>query len=346
VSVLDDVQRRREVDPEDALHDVEDTDGQWRAAADIADVRADLDGVDAVVVAGMGGSGIAGDVAAALAADRLDVPVVVHKAYGLPAWATARTLVAAVSHSGGTEETLSAAAEALDRRARLLAICSGGPLADLGEERSFPVVRVPAGGQPRHSLGWLAVPLLAALGLADGLGEAVDVLHRLGEAQGRDVPADRNPAKRLGALLAAGALPVAYGTAGLAGVAALRLRCQLNENAKLPALSAVVPELCHNDVVGWERDPAPDRGLVWLRDPAGEHARDARRAEILEGLLAPRVSWTATVRSAGGGPLARLASLLLQVDLASVYAAHARGVDPTPVASIDRLKSELGKVPR
>jgi glucose/mannose-6-phosphate isomerase len=344
VSQLDDAAHRGAVDPDDALADVEASAAQWRAAGEHAPAGVDLAGVGAIVVAGMGGSGIAGDVVAAVAAGRLAVPVVVHKRYGLPDWVGPRVLVCAVSHSGDTEETLSAVEEAHRRGARLCAVTSGGALGRLAHERALPVAIVPGGGQPRHALGWLAVPLLVALGLGDDLPEAVAVLEALVAEQGRSVPAAANPAKQLGARLASGALPVVYGTAGLAAVAALRLKCQLNENAKRPALAATVPELCHNDVVGWESGPPPERALVWLRDAAGEHPRDDRRAELLDELLAPQAAWRARLDARGSAPLARLASLLVQADLASVYAAHARGVDPTPVASIARLKAALGRV--
>lgn len=344
-TLLDEEERRRRVDPQDALADVEGAAEQWRNAAAHATTSAALEDVHAVLVTGMGGSGIAADIAAALARPRMAVPIMAHKGYGLPAWAGPRTLVIAVSYSGNTEETLSAVAEALARGAPVLAICSGGQLAELADTHHFPVARVPGGGQPRHSLGWLVVPLLVALGLADDLDEAVAVLAEIAAASGRTVPSEANPAKRLGTLLASEAVPVVYGTDGLAAVAALRCVCQLNENAKLHALLGVVPELCHNAVVGWERALAAPRGVVWLRD-AAEQPRDARRADLVAAMLAERAAWQETIRARGRSDLARLASLVAQVDLASVYAAHARGVDPTPVASIDRLKAELGATPR
>lgn len=341
---LDDASRFGDVDPQDALGDVEATADQWAHARELAgETRIDLDGAGAVVVLGMGGSGICGDVVAAVADQRLPLPVVVHKGYGLPAHVDKSTVVLAASYSGNTEETLSAVDEAIGRGARVTAITSGGRLGELVDAHDLAAVRVPGGGQPRHSLGYLAVPALVALGLTDGLDEAVEVLRRVSAAWGRDVSTEDNPAKRIGRRFGGGAVPVIYGTQGLAALAALRLACQLNENAKLPAFPAVVPELDHNVIVGWEgpSDLAGRAGLVWVRDPAGEHPRNRARVDITNSLIAERFAWTDTLESVGGTPLARAAGLLLAADLISLYAALARGVDPTPVRSIDRLKSEL-----
>jgi glucose/mannose-6-phosphate isomerase len=332
------------VDRADALADVEAAAAQWRHARELAGaVRADLDGVSAVLVLGMGGSGISGDVVATLAADRLPVPVLVHKGYGLPAWVGARTLVLAASYSGMTEETLEAVRAAADRGAALLAVTTGGALGAVAEEAGAPVVRLPAGRQPRHSLGYLVVPLLAALGLDEGLDEALEVLAAQEEQLGRGIPTGDNPVKALAARFADGTVPVAYGAQGIPALAAARLGYQVNENAKLPALSAPLPELCHNAVVGWEGASAlvGRAGLVWLRDPDAEHPANRRRAALVDELLGDRVAWRASLATRGRSPLARLASLLHQVDLVSVYAALARGVDPTPIPSIDRLKAGL-----
>lgn len=341
---LDDVPRVGEVDPQDALGDVEATADQWAHARELTgETRIDLDGAQALVVLGMGGSGICGDVVAGVADQRMRIPVLVHKGYGLPAHVGPRTVVLAVSYSGNTEETLSAVDEAIDRGARVAAVTSGGQLGELVEAHDLTCVQIPGGGQPRHSLGYLAVPALIMLGLADGLDEAEQVLRNVADALGRDVPTDRNPAKQLGQRFADGTVPVVYGTQGPAAVAALRLACQLNENAKLPAFPAVIPELDHNAIVGWEglSDLVGRAGLVWVRDPAGEHPRNSARVEVTEAVLAERFAWTDALTSVGSAPLARLASLLLAADLVSLYAALARGLDPTPVRSIDRLKSEL-----
>jgi glucose/mannose-6-phosphate isomerase len=345
---LDDAGAFGGVDRSDALADVEAAAAQWRHARELAGgLRADLGGVTAVLVLGMGGSGISGDVVAAVAADRLDLPVLVHKGYGLPAWVDERTLVLAASYSGGTEETLDGVRAAIGRGGRLVAVTTGGALGELAAEHDFPAVAPPPGRQPRHSLGYLAVPLLVALGLDEGIDEAIDVLAQQEADWDRALPTEAHPLKAIATRLADGTVPVAYGAQGIPALAAARLGYQLNENAKLPALAAPLPELCHNAVVGWEGDSAlvGRAGVIWVRDPAGEHERNAIRADLVEGLLTAKTSWQVTLTARGAAPLARLASLLHAVDVLSVYTAIARGVDPTPIPSIDALKAGLAEQP-
>lgn len=332
-----------EVDASDALADVEGTALQWAGAARLDVPSLPLESYDHVCVLGMGGSGITGDALAAVAADAAaPAPVIAHKGYGLPAWAGRGTLVVAVSYSGDTEETLSGVRAAAERGCPLLAVSSGGALAQLAAGCAAPHVAVPGGGMPRHNLGWLLVPVLRALGFGSGVGEAVELLEGLGRDWGRDVPTAANPAKQAGALVAGSALTHAYGGSTLAVVAASRAKAQLNENAKLPAAAAAVPELCHNEVMGWEAPPEGLRaGVLWLRDPAGEHDRTALRIQLLEPLLAPTVAWQRSHAASGTSAVARLASLLLFVDLVSIYTALARDVDPTPIAAIARLKEAL-----
>ena len=342
---LDAPEKFADCDTADALGDVESTPAQWREAAAAAPGALDLAAVDAVVVSGMGGSGIAGDVLWALSLEDYPRPVIVHKGYGLPAFVGARTLVVSFSHSGSTEETLSGFAEAGRRGAQRLVVTGGGPLAEQAQAAGVPVATVPGGARPpRHSLGALLVPALVALGLDAGLSEAITTLDAIAAVQGRDVATADNPAKQVAAAIAGqGLVPLAWGGMGIGAVAAYRLKCQLNENAKLPALHAELPEADHNDVVGWEQ-PSVLRGataLVELRDPAGEHPRINRRFAITTDLVTETVAFHAVVHATGSSPLARMASLLLQVDLLSVYTALAADRDPTPIASIDRLKAAL-----
>ncbi len=336
------------VDPSDALGDVESSGRQWAHAGELAGPRADLAGVDAVVVTGMGGSGIGGDVLRHLAAGLAPWPVVAHKGYGLPAFVGPRTLVVATSYSGNTEETLSAFDEAGRRGARRVAITSGGKLGACCDAQDVAWARVPGGRQPRHSLGYLLVPALVAVGLDDGTEEAVRQLTEIAQTLGRKVPVAANPAKRLAQRLAGSGVCMLLGSQGLAGVAAYRLKCQLAENAKLPAMWAELPEADHNEVVAWQ-EPAPpsgEGGLICLRDRDGEHPRVGRRFDVTTALLDERFAWQAELTATGMSPLARLASLVLQADLVSVYTALALDRDPTPVRTIDLLKTALASPPQ
>ncbi len=320
----------------------------------------------AVVVCGMGGSGIAGDVLAAVAGPGCPVPVLTHRGYGLPAWVGAADLVVAVSCSGRTEETLSALEEAVRRGCRLLVVgAAGSPVEGLARQGRAPFVPVTQGRQPRASAWALSTPLLVAahaLGLApagpEELEEAALVLEEGARACAPSVAAAANPAKRLAADLS-GTLPVLWGTSPLAGTAAYRFACQLNENAQVPATWGVLPEANHNQVValdgawagagGGEDDFFRDRvddveraglRLVLLRD-ADEHPQVRRRTEVSADLAAERGVPVSTVRAEGRSAVARLASLVGLTDWASAYVALLEGTDPTPVDAITALKARI-----
>ena len=322
----------------------------------------------AVVVCGMGGSGIAGDVLAAVAGPGCPVPVLTHRGYGLPAWVGPVDLVVAVSCSGATEETLSALEEAVRRGCRLLVVGrDGSPLEQLGRRGRAVVVPVTQGRQPRASVWALSTPLVVAahaLGLlaapAEAVEEAAVVLEQVADRCRTDADAVVNPAKRL-ALDLDGRLPVLWGTSPLAGTAAYRFACQLNENAQRPATWGVLPEANHNQVVAFDRPSATaapddaddffrDRGqdvdreagmsLVLLRD-SEEHPQVALRAEVSAELGRERDLTVVQLRAEGASSFARLASLIGVTDWASAYLALLQGTDPTPVDAITALKQRI-----
>jgi glucose/mannose-6-phosphate isomerase len=323
----------------------------------------------AVVVVGMGGSGIAGDVLAAVAGPTCPVPVVTHRGYGLPAWVGPVDLVVAVSCSGSTEETLSALEEAVRRGCRLLVVGrSGSPVDDLGQRGRAVFVPVTQGRQPRASMWALSTPLVVAaheLGLLSAPGDVVEeaarTLEDVAERCRVDAASLVNPAKRL-ALDLSGRLPVLWGTSPLAGTVAYRFACQFNENAKSPATWGVLPEANHNQVVAFDGPfagaaPAPseddffrDRGddedvearlsLVLLRD-TDEHPQVSRRADVSAELARERDVPVLQLRAEGSSAFARLASLVGLTDWASAYLALAQGLDPTPVDAITALKERI-----
>lgn len=350
---LDDLATLERLDSLDVLGAVERFAEQCREAWSIGRSAHDLpdaDGLDSIVVLGMGGSGISGDVAQAIVEPRLPLPWRTIKGYGpLPEWVGRNTLVFAVSYSGGTEETLAAFEEAHNRGARGVAISSGGRLADLAQRYGVTHVEIPGGLQPRASLGFLALPLLAVLvemGLVPDLqldvDEAVEVLTVLGDRCHRKVAASENPAKALAQKLA-GRFPIVYGGEGLGAVAAYRFKCDLNEYGKSHAFAHSFPELNHNEIVGWNQldDVTRERfAIVLLRDE-GEHERVALRFEITERLIRDKAAEVAIVHSQGSGGLARLLSLVFVTQLAAIYVGLAYGVDPGPVEAIESLKRQL-----
>jgi glucose/mannose-6-phosphate isomerase len=370
-TVLDDSAALERADPGGMLRATADSGAQVRRAVAATDPAA-LAAVAAdgrprsVVVTGMGGSGISGDVLAAVCGTGCPVAISTVRGYVLPGWVGPLDLVIAVSCSGRTEETLTVAAEAAKRGARLVGVGAvGSPLEKLVRETpGATFLPVDAGSlMPRAALWLLATPLVLladALGLADvprsALDAAADLLDERSTGYGPIVPMADNPAKLLGVSLGASA-PMVWGTSPVGAVAAYRMACQLNENAKLPVVWGALPEANHNQVVALDgatasadddifHDPvedgvAPARlRLVLLRD-RGEHPQDARRADVSRDIAESRDVPVDVVRAVEGHAVVRLASLIVLADWVSVYAAISRGIDPTPITAINELKSRI-----
>ena len=344
--VLDDRAEVARRDPGDMLGQVASAGGQARVALRAAQAATLVGPLpEVVVVAGMGGSGIAGDVLAALAFAGSPVPVLAVKGDRLPAFVGPGTLLVATSYSGNTAETLSAVEHGLAAGARLVAVTSGGALADLASSRGAPVVIIEGGRMPRAALWSLVVPVALAAEAAgvlppvtDQVCAAADTLDEEAAALGPDVETATNPAKQA-ALRLLDRLPVVWGSGQLGAVAATRLRTQCNENAKVSVVSGPIPEVNHDDVMGLEGGLGPNRELVLLRDEPAEHNRDPLRINaVLKALdIADPV-----VHTAGAGPdLARLARLTAFADYTSTYLGIARGVDPTPIRTLDQVKTDL-----
>jgi glucose/mannose-6-phosphate isomerase len=369
---LDDVALLETADPSSMLRQVASSAAQVREAARVA-AEASLDGLTAggrpraIVVTGMGGSGIAGEVLAAVAGPGCPVQVTTVHDYRLPGWVGAADLVIAVSCSGATEETLSAAEEAVRRGCRLLGVGSqGSPLALLAEQANAPFIGVKPAGMPRSMLWGLSVPLVVAaarLGVFDMPEEAYEAaaaeLERVAHLCRPDSEAFVNPAKTL-ALDLSGTLPMIWGTSPLTGVAAVRFAKQLYENGKYPAIPGVLPEANHNQVVTFDgpfaagphaadlgqagpesagAPPVPLR-LILLRDTQ-EHPQVARRREESARIAADRGIEVTELAASGDLPLERFASLVTLIDYASVYLAIANGIDPAPIAAIQELKARI-----
>ncbi|MBO8142289.1 MAG: bifunctional phosphoglucose/phosphomannose isomerase [Firmicutes bacterium] len=349
-AVLDDAEARAARDPRGMLRRVVDLPEQLQEAAAIgAAVQPKLpQEIKHVLILGMGGSAIGGDLVKALVEAECRVPIAVSREYDVPAFVGPHTLVIASSYSGNTEETLSACRAAAERGAAVAAVTTGGVLAEWASAKGWPLVRLPQGLAPRAALGYSFVPLLKILEAAgivspkDGqLQEAVGVLKAMRDELGPDAPVQSNAAKQLAARLF-GKLPLVYGTGGWRSAAAYRWKCQINENAKAPAWCNTFPELNHNETVGWEVPQAVTGlvELVVLRDRA-DSPRINRRIEVTVDIMRPAIAGVTEVWSRGESELARLLSLTYFGDFTSVYLALLNGVDPTPVRVIDRLKAEL-----
>ena len=302
-----------------------------------------------VVIVGMGGSAIGGDIVRRLALAESKVPVWVHRDYGLPAFVDANTLVIASSYSGNTEETLSAFTKSLGTRSKKLAITSGGKLKQLAEREGIPVFVIDYRAPPRAALPHSFIPLVGIfqkLGLlgdkSADLQEAMDILKRLSRDLMETKALASNPAKQLAVKLW-GHVAVIYGAEMLSEVAR-RWKGEFNENSKVWAFFECFPELNHNAVVGYEFPPeAKERIFVLMLRSSSLHSRNLLRYEITAKLLAKAGIAYEFAEARGKSALAQMLSLILLGDYASFYLSMLNEVDPTSTDAINFVKQYLAQ---
>jgi glucose/mannose-6-phosphate isomerase len=329
---------------------LDDAHRRARAALESAALPS-VDEIDHIVVLGMGGSGIAGDVVAAAANAALSIPVVVLKQIRVPRFVGPRTLAFAVSYSGDTDETLQMAVGALDAGARVVAVSRGGALADLARERGAVHVPCPDGYLPRAAVGALLAPLFVALERIGLLPEAREWLE---QAQSQlaarrekcrpSVAAPNNPAREIARRIGT-TIPIFYGGGALGAVAAQRWKCDVNENAKAPSFWNAYPEIDHNEICGWGQHGDVTRQvftLVELRH-GFEHEQLDKRFALTRALIEETLAQVLEVRADGDGRLAQLLDLMYVGDWASCYLALDHDVDPGPIDTIFQLKDALGQ---
>jgi glucose/mannose-6-phosphate isomerase len=304
------------------------------------------DAIENVVVLGMGGSGIAGDVLTSIAGPFMPVPVVVCKGYTPPSFVSDSTLCFAISFSGNTEETIEAAQEAAVAGARMVAITRGGELGALAEAWKAPIVRLPDGiPMPRAGIGAVSIPPLVVLeqiglfpGASGWIAEAVTQLKKRRDALIKDGSDIQHLSRRIGRTM-----PIIYGGGGVGGAAAARWKAQCNENAKVPAFAASMPELCHNEICGWGQHGDVTRqvfSLIHLRHD-GEHPQIMRRFDLVAEIMREIVAGVETVQAEGEGALAQLFDLVIQGDFLSLHLAANEGIDPGPIPILEDLKAAL-----
>lgn len=294
-----------------------------------------------IVVTGLGGSGIGGNLAAEVLAKELRVPFLVNKGYTLPHFVNENTLVICSSYSGNTEETLSAFSDALKANAHIVCITSGGKLAQLAEQYNLDKVIIPGGNPPRSCLGYSTVQqlyILKLLGLVsarfeDELNETINLLEREQEHI-------RTLAKAIAGQLH-NRIPVLYAVSEMESVA-VRIRQQINENSKMLCWHHVVPEMNHNELVGW-RNRIGNWAPVFLRSRE-DFDRNQQRIEINKGIVAQYADNVLEIYAKGESHTERAFYLIHLGDWASVYLAELNGLDAVEVKVIDHLKNELAKI--
>lgn len=303
-----------------------------------------------VTVLGMGGSAIAGDLVGGIFSDRLTRPLAVVRDYELPASVGPASLVIASSFSGGTEETISSLATALERRCPVVVVTTGGPLLEVARRAELPFLAFEPGGQPRAAVG-RSMAILAGLLERAGMlelgdpevADAVAAAETMAVACGPESALEANPAKRLAWELV-DRWPTIEAAGWLAPVAR-RWKTQINENAKSGATWEELPEATHNAVVGYaEPHSLADRLVVVFLASAADHPRNRRRAELSAELLDASGIDRRVITLEGRGRLAQAAAGIVLGDFVSVYLGMLYGHDPTPVEAIGRLKASLAAV--
>jgi glucose/mannose-6-phosphate isomerase len=308
----------------------------------------DYSEIDKVILLGMGGSALGGDLLSGLAALQR-VPLFVHRDYGLPYFADKNSLLIASSYSGMTEETISSFAQALNLPAKKLVITSGGQLKDMAEKNDIPLFLIDYQAPPRAALGFVLTSLLGIFQrlrlLSDKSAEVAEmlaVMEDLSQKINEGVPQATNPAKQLAGKLY-DRLILIYG-AGILSEVAHRWKTQFNENSKAWAFHESLPELNHNAIVGYEFPPkmAAKIFVVLLRSPS-LHPRMLTRYQITAEILGRAGIKHQIIDAAGDSPLSQAMSLVLFGDYVSYYLALLYRTDPTPVAVIDYLKEKLAQ---
>jgi glucose/mannose-6-phosphate isomerase len=298
-----------------------------------------------LVVCGMGGSAIGGDLAAAAIGLRARAPITTIRGYDLPDWVGRDTLVLCASYSGNTEETLNCFEQATSAGAPRVVVTTGGKLAEAAREAGVPVIGVPSGMQPRAAVVYMTVAALEVAELAGAspslrgeIEESASLVRDLAGRWGPEAGGDSD-AKRI-ALALLNRIPVVYG-GPMTTAPARRWRSQLNENSKIPAFYGELPEAHHNEVVGWHHTHAPLTAVI-LEGP-GEHERMGARFDITAEVAKAAGLQVQRVRAHGDSPVALVMSLVFLGDLVSVYLGVLLGKDPTPVAEIETLKARLSE---
>ena len=349
---LDDMKLYPSIDPEGMLVRIKELPMQckqaWQSAMSF-ELPSGYRNIDKVVVLGVGGSAIGGDLVRTLLQAEMKIPVIVHRDYGLPAFVDEKTLLIASSYSGNTEETLSSFQSALKIDAKKIAITTGGKLGEIAKANNVPVFKIEYKAQPRAALGFSFIP---TLGILQKLGfikdktadvaETVQVLEKLSAKLDEKSPLKSNPAKQLAQRLH-GCLIVVYG-AGIAAEVAHRWKTQLNENAKTWTFYEVFPELNHNAVVGYglPGDIASKTRVVLLRSPTFNTRIKLRYDVTCELLKKSGVAYD-FVDGEGQSDLSQMVSLVSIGDYVSYYLAILYKVDPSPVKVIAYLKERLAK---
>lgn len=310
----------------------------------------ELKTVNKIIITGLGGSAVGGDLLRSYLQYEIKIPVSVNRNYLLPAYADENTLVIASSYSGGTEETISAYEDAKSKGCKILVISSGGRLSLMAENDGYYVIKIPKGYQPRCALAYSFIPLLMLMGKLGFVNEREQEIRELISRTGEKsleytiIDETKNPVMRLAKHIE-GRIPVIYSSNDILDVVNYRWRGQISENAESLAFGNVLPEMNHNEIVGWRKNPEILRKfvLIYLTDRE-DNPRILKRMNIMKEIIRPYRELELAIESEGNTKLERIFDLIYMGDWISFYLAILYKADPSEIENINILKNKLSDI--
>lgn len=344
---------KSQIDPQDMFGAIYRFADQIQEAIGIGEqinLHNDYSACENIIVAGMGGSAIGGDVVKTIVNQELKIPFYVIRNYTLPNWVNEKTLVICSSYSGNTEESLSAYEDALKKGAMICGISTGGQLSEKIKSKGFDLITIPGGLQPRAALAYSFVPMLYLLkkiglisnSLINDLSNSIISLENKRDVS--SVGDASNPIFKMAKDIY-GMIPIIYGITDTTGVVALRWKGQLCENSKMLAYHNEIPEMNHNEIVGWGNNPdlLSELSVIWLRDK-NDNERVRARQDITKTLLNDINIMQHEVSAEGENNVERLLDLINYGDWLSYWCAILHNTDPSPVEKINKLKKALEEI--
>lgn len=344
---------KSQIDPQDMFGAIYRFADQIQEAIGIGEqinLQNDYSACENIIVAGMGGSAIGGDVVKTIVNQELKIPFYVNRNYTLPHWVNEKTLVICSSYSGNTEESLSAYEDALKKGAMICGISTGGQLSEKIKSKGFDLITIPGGLQPRAALAYSFVPMLYLLkkiglisnSLINDLSNSIISLENKRDVS--SVGDASNPIFKMAKDIY-GMIPIIYGITDTTGVVALRWKGQLCENSKMLAYHNEIPEMNHNEIVGWGNNPdlLSELSVIWLRDK-NDNERVRARQDITKTLLNDINIMQHEVSAEGENNVERLLDLINYGDWLSYWCAILHNTDPSPVEKINKLKKALEEI--
>jgi len=312
----------------------------WNNKVDVSSLK--NKNFSSIVFCGLGGSAIGGDLLCDYLFGEMKLPFIVVRGYNLPSLVNENTLVIISSYSGNTEESISCFEQALKIKCKIAVITSGGKIDEMASKNSLPVLHLQSGFQPRYALGqgfFALLKLMQELGIAEE-NENVKKIVSLWSKRSEEYLKENNKAFQIAKELV-GFIPVIYSSEFLSSTG-YRLKSQLNENSKLHAFHNVIPEMNHNEIIGWEsfKEKQFNAKVIYLIDQKF-HSQNSKRFEILKEMLNQQKVDVLTLSSDAGNKKVRIMDLIFLSDWISFYTSVLRGFDPSEIDFIHRMKQRL-----